>query len=364
MKYTTEINQSLIAITLLLASITVLQAQKNIQTQQDSIQVEENIMETVPSMPESRCTVPKTATRDREFDCLKGNVHTVKSEFAVFVKKDGQYVKSGVSQEQIITYDKLGNRIERLTYGNKSYGTESSVSRVIFNFNSKGIATGWEEYSPGKQIPVKSIYSFDKTGNRTKEVVTYTEFNQQAILILIYDTTGNKIEERQYYPVPVSDGKKKIKVYDEKYLTRFIRYKYDGKNLIQITNYNKEGLIIYKGISTYENGNKKEVISYSANADGELVRSNRASLVYDKKGNLIEKVIYNKDDSIKSRYINGFDDEGNMISQIIYDSNGKTKGKISVTFEFDSHGNWLSYTTDDSHSGEPYPMEIRTITYY
>ncbi|MBA3694257.1 MAG: hypothetical protein H0W77_12605, partial [Acidobacteria bacterium] len=116
-------------------------------------------VESTPSMPESRCTVPKTATKDREFNCLKGNVHTVKSESAVFVKKDGKYIKTRISQERIITYDKQGNKTESLTYGNKSYGTESNVSRVVFNFNSEGIATGWKEYNSVRPIPVEDIYT-------------------------------------------------------------------------------------------------------------------------------------------------------------------------------------------------------------
>ncbi|MFN2393433.1 MAG: hypothetical protein ABR566_15895, partial [Pyrinomonadaceae bacterium] len=107
----------------------------------------------------------------------------------------GQYIKTAVSQEQIITYDKQGNRIERLTQGSKDYGTDSSISRVIFNFNSKGIATGWEEYNSVRPIPVKSIYSYDNKGNRTKQTVTYAESNEQSILILIHDSEGNKVEE-------------------------------------------------------------------------------------------------------------------------------------------------------------------------
>jgi hypothetical protein len=55
---------------------------------------------------------------------------------------------------------------------------------------------------------------------------------------------------------------------------------------------------------------------------------------------------------------------------IIYDSNGKITSKGSLTYEFDSHSNWLSYTSDDLNSserknaGEPFAGELRTITYY
>lgn len=327
-------------------------------------------IDSTPSMPESKCTVPKTATRDREFDCLRGNVHTVKSEAAIFVKKDGQFVKTAVSQVYIVTYDKQGNKIESLTHGTKDYGTESSVSRVVFNFNSEGIATGWEEYNSVRPIPVKSIFGFDNKGNRIKQTVTYAESNVQSILILVYDSEGNKVEERTYYPVPLINNGKQANEAIEKYLYRFTNYKYDRKNLIQTTHYDKDGSISYQGIFTYENGNRKEVISYSPDAKGELVRSGKMSFKYDKQGNMIEKIIYNQNDSIETRYVDGYDERGYRISRIIFNSNGKITSKSSLTYQFDSHGNWLSYTSDDINSserinaGEPFPAELRTITYY
>lgn len=327
-------------------------------------------IESTASMPESRCTVPKTATTDREFHCLKGNVHTVKSEFAVFVKKDGQLVKSGVSQEQILTFDRQGNLIERLSQGTKDYGTESQIHRIVYNFDSQGIATGWEEYNSARPIPVKDVYTYDNKGRRIRQTVTYLESDVQSILIFIYDSEGNKVEERSYYPVPITNDSKKTQKIDEKYLYGFSRYKYAGKNIIQTTNYNKEGSITYKGIATYENGNQKEIIAYLADAKGNLIRSKKVSFEYDEKENIIEKFILNNDNSIINKYVDGFDELGYRISRTIYDSNGNITNRNSLTYEYDSQGNWLSYTSDDTrfserrNSGEPFAGELRTIMYY
>lgn len=327
-------------------------------------------IESTASMPESRCTVPKTATTDREFHCLKGNVRTVKSEFATFVKKDDQLVKSVVSQERILTFDRQGNLIGRLTRGTKDYGTESQISRVVFNFNSQGVATGWEEYNSTRPIPVKDIYTYDNKGKRIRQTVTYLESNVQSILIFIYDSEGNKVEERSYYPVPITNDSKETQKIDEKYLNRFTKYKYDGKNIIQTTNYDKEGSTTYKGIATYENGNQKEISAYLADVKGNLIRSKKVSFKYDEKGNIIEKFIFNNDNSIINKYVDGFDELGYRISRTIYDSNGNITSSNSLTYEYDSHGNWLSYTSDDTrlserrNSGEPFAGELRTITYY
>ncbi|MCA1623519.1 MAG: hypothetical protein LC778_06885, partial [Acidobacteria bacterium] len=173
-----------------------------------------------------------------------------------------------------------------------------------------------------------------------------------------------------YYPVPIINDSKQTNESIEKYLSRFTKYKYDGKNLIQTTEFNKEGSITYKGIFTYENGNRKEAISYLLGASGQLIRSSRTSFNYDKQGNMIEKIIYNQDDSIQTRYVDGYDERGYRSSRITYDSNGKITSKGSLTYQFDSQGNWLSYTSDDINSserinaGESFPAELRTITYY
>lgn len=319
-------------------------------------------------LPESRCTVPKTATKDREFDCLKGKVHTVKSEFVVFVKNGEQFIKTAVSATNIVTYDRQGNRIETLNYGSKDYGTESSFSRVVYNFNSKGIATGWEEYNSVTKFPVKDVYTYDDQGKRIRQTVTYS--SEQSILILTYDSKGRKIEERHYYPVPINSDGKQTDSSIEKYLNRFIKYKYDGNNVIETTDYNKEGSIIGRVLSNYENGNKTEIIVYSTDASANLVRTYRTSFKYDNKGNAIEKIIYNQDDSIKNRYFDAYDERGFRISRIVYDSNGRIVSKGSLTYQLDSHGNWLSYKSDNIksseriNSGEPFSAELRTITYY
>ncbi len=359
MKYTAKFNQSLTVITLLFVSLAVLQAQKTTQTEQNSsirIESRENQIG-IDWKPVNKCTVAKTAKRDREFDCLKGNVHIVQSEFAGLVKKDGQYVKDSVSQERTITYDRQGNKTESLVYGFDYNRNKKVDSRVVYNFNSKGIATGWEDYADGKPIPTKSVYTLDSKENRIKEVVTQADGYVRAILSLIYDSKGNNIE----------------RIYDDKNAGTN-RYKqideYDEKNLIQSLSYNKAGSITNKRILTYENGNIKEAAGYALDANNELIRVNRNSYRYDATGNMIERIIYNKDDSIQTKYIYGYDEKGNIISIIVYGSDEKLLGKVSITLEFDSQGNWIKHIYNYSNgaeginSRESHSIESRTITYY
>jgi hypothetical protein len=359
MKYTAKFNQSLTAITLLFVSFVILQAQKKIQIQQNSsisIESRENQIG-IDWRPVNKCIVAKTAKRDREFDCLKGNVHIVQSEFAGLVKKDGQYVKDSVSQERTITYDRQGNKTESLVYGFDYNRNKKVDSRVVYNFNSKGIATGWEDYADGRPIPTKSVYTLDNKGNRIKQIVTEASGFVRAILTLIYDSKGNNVE----------------KIYDDKAptISRFKDiYEYDQNKLIQTISYNKAGLITNKTILTYENGNIKEGIGYAIDGNNELIRVNRNSYRYDAAGNMIERIIYNKDDSIQIKYIYGYDEKGNIISIIVYGSDGKLLGKVSITLEFDSQGNWIKHIYNYSNgaegtdSRESHSIESRTITYY
>ncbi len=316
-------------------------------------------------MPESRCTIPKTAKTDLEFNCLQGNVHTVKSENAIFVKKDGKYVKAAVSQAKQLTYDNKGNLLEQLSHGTKDYGTEFSISRVVFNFKTNGVATGWVEYGQkGKEIRVRNIYSYDKIGNRTKQIVTYLQSGERSILILTYDSMGNKIKERGYYPVPSNVEIENISEFNSKYFHTLIKYKYHNNSLIETTHYDKENLVRNKIINKYENGNKKEVVSYSLNKNNELVRFGRITYTYDQKGNVIKKTVYKADDSIKTRHIKGYDNRGFVTSHRIYTSNGKLKMKRDLKYNYDSQGNWLSYTFSKKPSNKSFQVELRTITYY
>jgi hypothetical protein len=345
-------------------NLLIIQAQEFKQTQQNIVYSRESVRDSTPSMPESRCTIPKTAKTDAELSCLKGNVHTVKIENAVFVKKGGNLIKTAVSQVTIATFDKKGNLTERLNKGTKDYGTESSIHRIVYTFDLEGKATGWEEYNEGKPIPVKDVYIYDDKGNRVRQTVTYPSSREQAVLLIVYDSMGNKIEERGYYPVPTFNENKNNSKPDEKYFHKLIKYNYQGKTLTEIIYYYEKNVVTNRVLYTYENGNIKEVVAYALDKNKDLVQFGRTTFEYDEKDNIIEKLIYKADNSIETKHIKGYDNNGFITSHIVYDSKGEIKSNGSLTYNYDSHGNWLSYTTNERYVNQPFPMELRTITYY
>ncbi len=305
-----------------------------------------------------KCTVSKSASTDREFDCLKGKVHVIQSEIISLMKKDGQFVKRQVTQERTITYDERGNKVEQVVYGFDYNFRKYIESRVVYTFDSNGRATGWEDYANGKDVPAKSTYIYDDKGQRIKQSVTNPDGTVRAILTLIYDSKGKNVEKRY------DNSGAGMGLYN-------VVNSYDSKgNLIESVSYNAGGSVIHKVRSDYDDkGNQIEVIAYSSNATGEVVRTSRNTFRYDKRGNMVERTVYDNNDAVQSRTSHEYSESGNLISSITYNAQGKILSKTSVSLEFDSHGNWVKYIFNwDRNTGvgqaEPYWMESRTITYY
>lgn len=269
---------------------------------------------------EGRCTVRKTAKRDREFDCLKGKVHIIQSQIASVAKGEGQYVKEQVTQERTTTYDKKGNKTEEIFYGFDRNRSKYIQSRIVYNFNSKGKAIGWEDYSDGRPIPDKCEYILDRKGNRIKQIITEANGRVRVILTLIYDLKGNNIEKRQ--------DNIGSNIAESKVINTFN----DNGKLTQSIAYNMDGSINHKTTFEYDNeGNKVEAVSYFVKADGDLLFSVKTSLSYDNKGNIIERVIYYRDfvhsKSTYDKSIYGYDKKGSLISTINYGEDGEVKSK-------------------------------------
>ena len=180
---------------------------------------------------------------------------------------------------------------------------------------------------------------------------------------------GRRIEKNSYYPVPAGNPAK-TKESIRKYFSRRTEFKFEGFHQIQQGSYKSDGSIASKGEYKIDSrGNRTEVVGHSANG-GVFVRAARITFRFDEKGNVIEKVFYNKDDSVKQRFVDGFDKNGFRNSRIIYDSQGRIKDKHSWLYDYDAYGNWRSIKSEylsaskRDKSGDPFVARLRTITYY
>ncbi len=72
------------------------------------------------------------------------------------------------------------------------------------------------------------------------------------------------------------------------------------------------------------------------------------TIIYNEKGNKIEKNYYNSDGSLKSKTTYKYDEKGNNIEENIYGSDGSLKSK--TTYKYDKKGNNIEENTYDSDS--------------
>lgn len=107
-----------------------------------------------------------------------------------------------------------------------------------------------------------------------------------------------------------------------------------------------------------ENKINTETVYNTKTADGKEVKDSYT--VFDKNGNQIEKVDYNKDGLVKTTEKHTYDANKNKTEETVYDANGKLLSKSSYFYnsndekigeiEYDGKGNILkqSYTTYDA----------------
>ena len=221
--------------------------------------------------------------------------------------------------------------------------------------------------------------TFDSHGNTT-EWISYNEdgrVRQRIGWESQYDAQGRVIERRY--------------LDDQGRLTNTGRYTYpENQHTVILTQINPCGSINHTATRLYdEAGNLVgEALQFPAHA------SFYQTMIYDKKGNLIERRSYKGNDELTERSTWKYDDCGNELEWILFmpdrptvqmtkrsltcdergnivhavnlGRTGSVTNEESLTYVFDDHGNWTRKTTVYSLAGKTLGIEImdRTITYY
>ena len=213
-----------------------------------------------------------------------------------------------------------------------------------------------------------------------------------------FDTKGNQFEKK-YYKADRSFYYTYISKYDQQQqnienssndlngnILGKTTYKYNSQHdLIEITEYGKDGAIRNTTSYSYADANNREEKNYGA--DGLLsstwVRkfdskgyetdythrsfkvnySTRREKKYDSKGNKTEENMYLPAETFFMKYIYGYDVAGNCIAMHKYDAKGTLKDSNTYQYEFDKQLNWTKKTELDEN-GQPFHVEQRTISYY
>ena len=94
------------------------------------------------------------------------------------------------------------------------------------------------------------------------------------------------------------------------------QYLFDSLGYMLEKNSFYNGLVVQKEISRYDNkGNILEELWY--NNDNSMIYNNYSIFEFDKKGNIISKNIYNSDSSIRKSILNQYDENGHLQESVV-----------------------------------------------
>ncbi|MBR6754305.1 MAG: hypothetical protein IKM22_00035 [Clostridia bacterium] len=257
-------------------------------------------------------------------------------------------------------YNKNGNLVSEIRYENEK--TDSSENdryayKVEYAYDDAGNRTLVKIFAADKTVSSQQEYTYDKHGNVLVEI-TYDEYGNkyQEENKYTYDKTGEKIICVEVYGDGIliskdtydETGEKHLsnETYsDGKLMSRWVRtYSDDGKTSTYAS-YDGEGDFITTGQSVYdEYGNATSDIY--CETDG-FIHSFSCEYTYDEKGNkLIQKDYYDGE----LTYIYEYDENGNRVAVIEYnfEENAKSRteynkfGEQMQHIKYDKDGNIVS----------------------
>lgn len=285
---------------------------------------------------------------DREQDRLFGAVQSVKTEVAEFTTKDGKSVEGARVRLHEVSYDARGNRVKRVDFNRDG----SAAQTIVYNYDTEGRSTGYEDYASGLSTPRKHVYILDQKGNRAEyRIVQPNGSAGDERYVYKYDPNGNKVAEELYYKTSLISRNENS--YD------------DQGRLISQTIYNPDGSVSARmRVSFSPDGKPLERIRH----DGDLV-TYRVRYTYDTKGRLVEVETtgsYVESDSNSEEHVTGtvvyvYKGKDQPKEMLIHNQDGTLRER--VVFSYDSRGNWTKKTTM-SGKGAPRQIEYRTITYH
>jgi YD repeat-containing protein len=339
------------------------------------------------------------STSDWQRDSLAGSVRSMQIEFAEANMVNGKLVESKRWPHQRVTYDERGNEIERVNFNQD--GTEQD--RSVIRYDSDGRIIG---YGDAKKDRYHSTLEYDSKGNRI-EARMYEGDVIETREVYTYDDKGRKIEQSR-----IADGgafhERLTYAYNAAgQLTEMATY-YSGKlRERHLNSYNGDGNLVKEASVNYELRGQDSTVEYSYDKSGREIERyvdtailwSKAQTAYDAKGRVAQRTTfmeYKQPNVMQShapkpgRIVFRYNDRGQVLEEAVYEPDGALAGKTvstydkagklieeahlsgnisgdwKVSYEYDSHGNWVKKTTPNTdHTGRQYIyVEHRAITYY
>lgn len=205
-------------------------------------------------------------------------------------------------------YDEAGRVSKVMTYRGSNVSSEDvyaygendgDYTLTSTKYNTKGIVSTKRVTTYENALPVKEVVGF--SDNEADNTVSTYKYNEDGTVLLEIVSGGNKIRE------VLEDGNGGV-LYDHEYSnlgTSTKTYYGEGKTIIKIESFNKDGKLVYVMKHEYDDEGKVKK-STTTDADGNL--KDYSEYVYVGK---------------KLKGIHKYNANGTIHSTIVYDENGK-----------------------------------------
>jgi antitoxin component YwqK of YwqJK toxin-antitoxin module len=248
------------------------------------------------------------------------------------------------------SYDVKGNKVEE-----RHFGPDGSVAqRLVYTFDARGRATGYEEYSVGVAAPRRHIYVLGEKGERAEYKIVQPDGKAGEKRLYKYDAQGRLAEEllHEHKGQLLS---RNVHAYDE--AGRPIsqtRYDADGSvSSVATVSYDGQGRPVAR--ARHEGGVLMYRIVYRYDSRGRLVEQETVGSVLDADVPPAEahppgRVSYVYKDGKQPKEATRYGPDGTARERIV--------------FQYDPRGNWVSKTYVSLTAGGTRRAEYRTITYF
>ena len=367
-------------------------------------QIEENIFsaykrnDTIPADTNRNSKISKFNAKGNYIEMIISNMNTNQNNKTISIYDGNKhlinsksYKKDTLVNEIVSTYNSKGQFVESHTY--KPDG--SLFQKVKVKYDKKGRQTEWitytsefTKYKKGKPIKITNadtnhvsgqIWKYDDKGVQV-EYKAYTDDSLTDSDKLSYTTKKNIIYSTASHIQKILDNDPEITIDSSVFVknkkgswTKTYHYKYkygkvhllNGKTILESVDsilYDKKGKLVEETKTIYHHKKKSpttiDVVqtkyTYIKNFNTEIFRFKNGELDYkqtttiDKKGRVLGSSTFTKKDSAFSKTTTIYDTQGTIIETTSWYKKEKNKEEMSSSikwlYEYDKKGNWIKKT--------------------
>ena len=271
---------------------------------------------------------------------LNGKVQCITESYYSIEESGGDLSKGKRVESETSLFDNRSNEAflsyeSKICFDGKGRRTEVSVSD-----------------SAGRYMSVRETCEYDETGNLVlKKGYGFDSLYYREVFA--YDTK-NRETERVYYDLDGSAG--------ETALTEYV-----NNEIISVVYFgdikNAQAVRVHVILDRHGNHIEESASSMDSQSPRDGVLLERATKVFDDKGQIIEFTLYDSDNKPYQKSVCKYDEAGNESESTIYDlENNEIIAVYKYFYIYDQHGNWIEQVS--FMNDMPDIITAREIKYY